>query len=313
MLPYNDRRLVVLDEASGLEPHQIGQLSQVRSSGRASMHKIDSNFECMARARLLWIGNPREGGIRRGVRILEDIFGNPEDIARLDIAMSVHSNDEGTEVINRPQMRPDVTPTFVEQHVYRNLVLWAWTRKPEDIEWEPGVEALIFRQAIKLGNTFTQQPPLVQSASVRYKIARLAVAIACRLFSTYDGVTVTVTEDHVRAAIDLMLRCYKNPKFAYYEESKVALRTQKHAMENYFETKEWLVSDPSLCEYLRQTLGKPITVPHMRDALGMPFNTASGLMGELHKRGLTQYVHKTTTPTAISTELLEQLLGDIPS
>lgn len=313
VLPYNDRRLVVLDEASGLSREQIGQLSQVRSSGRASMHKIESNFECMARTRLVWIGNPRDGGITRGVRMLDDIFGNPEDIARLDLAMSVHSGDPGTNVINRPKLRPDVTGTFVSQDAYRNLVLWAWTRRPEDIEWEPGVEGYILKQAIRLGATFISQPPLVQESSVRHKLARLSVAVACRLFSTYDAVTVKVTRDHVQAALDLMLRCYQNPKFAYYSESKVAINIRKDAGEAYYETKEWLVGDPAMCDYLRQNLGRPITVPHMRDALGMPFNSASGVMSELRKRGLVQDTQKPShTPTVVSTQLLERLLGDIP-
>jgi hypothetical protein len=40
------------------------------------------------------------------------------------------------------------------------------------------------RAANDLGSRYVEDPPLIQAANVREKVARLAVALAARLFST---------------------------------------------------------------------------------------------------------------------------------
>src|SRR5262245_45478686 len=90
-VPTNDRRAVVLDEATGLSTEQISQMSDIRSSGIAAMEKIRSE-RTSARTRLLWLANPRSGSdlsdYMYGVQALKDLIGNNEDIARFDLAMS---------------------------------------------------------------------------------------------------------------------------------------------------------------------------------------------------------------------------------
>ena len=146
---------------------------------------------------------------------------------------------------------------------------------------------------------------------MRYKVARLAVAVACRLFSTTNGVDVIVTLDHVVAARDLLLRIYKSPKFGYYSESQVTNRKLQNSEENYLETKSWLVPQVDVCEFLREHLSRPFTPQMMRDNLGMQFTQVSNINSELKKRGLIQDSHGGNM--YVSTRLLEKLLGDIPS
>lgn len=315
-LPIHDRRLVVLDEASGLQKDQIGRLSEVRSAGIASIHKIDSSVEVYARTRLIWIANPRISSIKRGTGMISNLMGNTEDISRFDLAMSVHSDDPGLRVINDPDQQRAQTPLLTPEG-YGALVMWAWTRKPEDIIWDEGVERYIFSVAIRMGRTFTESPPLVQEASVRFKIARLAIAIACRLFSTSDGRTVLVTRDHVDAARDLMLRLYKAPKFGYYSDSLVEHKRRQDSEEQYYETKGWLVSEPVLCDFLRQNSGVPFSPQNMRDIMGMAFGQVSTTISHLQKKGLIDLAHDSTSVgnnnTFVSTDLLRRLLEDIPA
>jgi hypothetical protein len=180
VIPLNDRRMVILDEASGLGHDIMGNFSDVRSRGIASIHKIDNNIEANARTRLLWISNPRHDYAITGDRMIEDIFGNPEDIARLDAAMSVHSDDPGLGIINDPN-KPADAGTYLLTEDYRALVMWAWTRQPHHTKWEPGVPEHIMHTAVRFGETFSEKPPLVQASSMRMKLARIAAAVAARV------------------------------------------------------------------------------------------------------------------------------------
>jgi hypothetical protein len=242
--------------------------------------------------------------------MVEDIIGNREDIARFDVAMSVHSDDPGTEAANDASKYRG-NPIFGRE-TYRSLVMWAWTRKADDIVWGHGAEALVFQTARRLGRTFISETPLIQTSSVRYKVARLAVAIAARLFSTTNGHQLLVTQEHVLAARDLMLRLYKSPKFGYYEDSQVVVRRVDRGEDSVYDTKEWLVPQVEVLEFLRTIVGMPFRPQNIRDSLDMPFHAASTLTAEMKKRGLIED-ESIAMNTYISTPLLERLLREIPA
>src|SRR5690349_14284970 len=97
-IPLNDRRLVILDEFSGIsEKNVIEQMSAVRSSGRAQITKVVSQ-ETSARTRLVWISNPVDGRAMDehgtgAIEAIKALVKNPEDIARFDIAISAARAD----------------------------------------------------------------------------------------------------------------------------------------------------------------------------------------------------------------------------
>jgi hypothetical protein len=190
--------------------------------------------------------------------------------------------------------------------------MWAWTRKPGDIFWSQGSEDLVFETARRLGRTFVAEIPLVQVSSVRFKVARLAVAMAARLYSTTNGHTLLVTQEHVTAARDLLLRLYKNPKFGYYDDSLVVMQSRQRGLEQYDDTRGWLTSNVPLVGYLRTIIGVPFRPQNMRDSLDMGFNQASNVTSELKRRGLVED-ENIGNNTVITTPLMEQLLREIPS
>jgi hypothetical protein len=257
-ITINDRRLVVLDEASGLTQEAISQLSDIRSRGIAQLTKVESQ-ETRARCRMVWISNPRKARYVDekkvdGIDVLEDLIGNPEDIARFDFAMSVRMGDVPGERINDPD-RSQV------QHVYtaplcHELVLWAWSRKPEHVEWKPDAYRRVYELAEKIGTMYIDHPPLIQRTNVREKIARIAVALAARTFSTDEqGERVIVERRHVNDAVAFLHKLYSYENFGYLRLSKRVVRNRKIARANRIKVKKWLLENRKLLEFLLDRRG----------------------------------------------------------
>jgi MCM P-loop domain len=252
-IPINDRRLVVLDEASGLTPEQIAEMSSVRSSGEAQLTKVQQE-RTYARTRLIWLANPRAGKMSDytyGVQGIAPLIGNPEDIARFDLAMTVRAGEVPASEINRVH-HAGRNPYTAE--ACAALLRWVWSRTPEQIVWDDDAEDEVFKQANKMGARYIEDPPLVQAANIREKIARMAVALAARTFSTdRSGERVVVRRWHVRDAVTFMDRIYGMPGFGYAERSREVLSDRKEAQKQTKFAKEYLYRKPGLAKFLRTT------------------------------------------------------------
>jgi hypothetical protein len=250
-VPINDRRLVVLDEVSGLTTEQIAQMSSIRSSGEAQLTKIQSE-RTWARTRLIWSGNPRDGktmsSYTYGAQAIQPLIGNNEDVARFDLAMSVAETEVSSEEINRQHPHTD---QVYGQEVCMLGVQWAWSRTAEDIVWEKGAEALVYTYAIDMGDRYTPKPPLVQAANIRMKITRVAVALAIRTFSTDNGQRVLVTKQHVDDAVLFMDQLYGMEGFGYLEHSKELILEATQSVENRQSVVKYLRSKPEIARFLR--------------------------------------------------------------
>ena len=281
-IPLNDRRIVVMDEVSGLTPEQIAQMSSIRSAGEAELTKIKSE-KTHARTRLLWLGNPR--GMKMadytyGVQAIKPLVGNNEDVARFDMAMSVQSTDVGSEDINREHQ--SVSHVYTSE-LCHDLLLWVWSRKPEDITWHGNAEHSIYDEAIGLGGKYSEDPPLVQGANIRVKIARVAVAIAARLFSTdARGQRVVVRRSHVRAAVEFLESLYENAGFGYSEVSREHLLDYQLAELNAEEVTERLETSPMLAKALRNN--SRFKRVDLEDMMNMPRELLSAELTYLWER-----------------------------
>jgi hypothetical protein len=241
-IPLHDRRLVVLDEVSGLKDKGIlEQMSEVRSSGRAKITKIVSQ-ETSARTRLIWISNPVDGRAiaempQKALNAITDLIGQPEDIARFDMAMVAAKNDVKSSVINAAV--PMKVPHVYTSDLCAQLVLWAWSRGPDAVVWERAAQRMILEWADAIGNEYVPDPPLLQAENARVKLARIAVAMAARLFS-HDGTgeKVFVKKEHVYAARDFLRGIYEMPNMGYAQYSRKKLRDAEAAEAG----KRWLWS-----------------------------------------------------------------------
>ena len=252
VVPMNDRRIVVLDEVSGLSLEEISGMSEVRSSGVAKLTKVEQDAT-LSRTRLLWLGNPRNNNMSMytyGVDALKPLIGNMEDIARFDLAMALRIDDVASDEINRQHERTKLRYT---QEACHSLVLWAWTRQPEHIKWARGAEDKVFKLAIEMGKRYIEDPPLVQAANVRIKIARVAAALAARTFSTKNGEDLIITSQHVEDAVVFMDRLYNMTTFGYAHRSAERIADRAEAEAQKDNIKEYLRTRPTLAKYLRTT------------------------------------------------------------
>lgn len=279
-VPLNDRRLVVLDEVSGMLPEQIAQMSSIRSSGEAQLTKIRSE-RTFARTRLIWLGNPRSGRMSDytyGVQAIRPLIGNNEDIARFDIAMTVMADEVDPAVINRYQGVQGFgcyTPEACNE-----LVTWCWSRRADQVVWEPGVEQTVFDLALEIGGRYVEVPPLIQAANARIKISRLAVAMAARLFSTDDTYeNIVVKRAHVEDTVRFLDLVYGMPKFGYKDISDEARQDEQEARDLRDEAKGFLVSNRGLAKFLR-SMGR-FRSNDMQDMLNLTREDANALIGSL--------------------------------
>lgn len=260
LVPLNDRRLIVLDEMSGMFTSNRGEskgiiegMSSVRSEGKAQVNKIASG-EASARTRLIWISNPLSAmslaDSQNGcLGALTELVRNPEDIARYDFVMAAASNDVKSATINSSQHRR-------VKHRYtadacRDLVMWAWSRRVDQVKFLNGVEEFIYGAAEDLGSRYISDPPLVQIANIRVKVARLAVAFAARTYSTdTTGEKVVVKRAHVRSAVEFLDRVYGAPAMGYKRHSVKEMESRDRAVKAMKECEKYLRNLPAVVDTL---------------------------------------------------------------
>lgn len=215
-IPQNNRRLVIIDEASGMTSDDIAKMSSVRSEGIASITKIQSQ-QTEARTRLIWLANPRANEtvneFSSGIDVVQSLVHFPEDIARWDLVLIV-SKDE----INFSSMatrKRDLKPHVYTNFLCRNLVLWAWTREVDEISITEEAENECYELAQDMCRKYSSDFTLVNPAEQRIKLVRLAASLAARLYSTPDGKLLIVHKNHVRYIYDFLNRVYDSKYFQY--------------------------------------------------------------------------------------------------
>lgn len=226
-IPLADRRLVVMDECTGLSHSEIAKLSRIRSEGVAEVTKIISE-KTTSRTRLIWLANPRPGPDATKPRVLSDynygieavseLIGAAEDVARFDFVLTVAQNEVKSEDINIHRDESS-NETMYTQDICRKLLTWCWSRTVEDVIFDEDVVSLILKAAKDLGSKFSPKVCLIQAEDVRFKLARIAAASAGRTYSTDDGVRLLVRKEHVEFAYNFLHHIYSKPSCGYLQLS----------------------------------------------------------------------------------------------
>lgn len=258
VLPLNDKRLVVLDEMSGLmavrERNILGDMSSVRSEGKAVISKIVSD-ETSSRTRIIWLSNPSDGTRiadlpGSALRAIKQLVRNPEDIARFDYAMAVANNEVSPDIINSTEHKK-VRHRYTSDACH-NLIMWAWSRKKDQVLWGRGTEEAVYDAAISMGGRYVSDPPLVQVENIRVKIARLAVALAARTFScSKNGEKVWVRKAHVESAVEFLDSIYSAESMGYMRSSRRTLVTRQEAQDSKGKVRRFLKGEPHVLAAIR--------------------------------------------------------------
>ena len=233
--PLNDGGLLTIDELSGLSEEDLAVMSDVRSSGIAKATGVIT-AETTSRTRAIYISNPRNGRQLNtetyGVNAVLKLMGKAEDVRRLDIAMSVASGDVDPALVNKSLKDIPEVPHKYTSDLCNTRVLWAWSRKPDNVKFTDEATEHILAKATEMGAKYSSKVPIVEAADQRIKIARLAVAAACCVFSTSNGEDVIVKPEHVDFVVDFMNKLYCAKSFGYDKLSEQEMATSDTSEDN---------------------------------------------------------------------------------
>lgn len=310
VVPMNDRRLVVLDETSGMaERNIIEQMSQVRSSGIAQITKIQ-NESTSARTRLIWISNPVGGKFLSenrlgGVGALLTVVPNMEDVARFDFVIAAARGDVGSVAINSDH-RPGV-PTYSSDDC-ELLVKWSWSLGRDSIRIGDRAIAAAAAHAIRMGERYTPSPPLVQAENVRFKILRIAAALAARTFSVGRTGLLLVNKSHVDDAVAFLDAVYSQDSLGYGRISTEEMKRQSNSQDHLNNARLLMQQYPEVFRTLFMNSGGEYRVRDFEEFQGMDRNNAQVANSALHEWGLVKYLGRGVfTMTEQLIELLEKL------
>jgi hypothetical protein len=224
-VPQQDRRLLIIDEFSGIPAEEVSKMTQLRSTGKALAGGVNSEYETWARTRLIFLTNPRDNGgmlagFNFGIQSIQNLFKDAADLRRVDLAVIVEKDEVSTSMLNK---RWDQTtlPHQYTANLCQSLVLWAWSREPHQVKWQDGAEDTINAWSNTLGDTYNCDILLAERSDLKHKIARISCAVAARLFSTdLEGKHVLVTKEHVEYAALFMDRAYRSQSMSYFEYAR---------------------------------------------------------------------------------------------
>jgi hypothetical protein len=306
-IPLNDKRLVIIDEASAIKQEEMGRFSRVRSEGIAEIIKIITE-RTRARTRLIWLSNPRSGKplntYNHGVEAVSELFGNTEDVARLDLAVTVATSEVPSRVINSPPIKSTDGERYTQSD-FTNLILWAWSRKAEQVEFTPRATQMILKEAVVMGRKYSPTVPLIQAENVRIKIAKVAAATAARCFSCDEtGEKLIVKSQHVQFACDFINQVYSKESMGYDVYSSTAINQgtlpDEHTIENTIRGLKRYAEDFVSGLMERRT----INYDDIADFTGMDRFEAQSLVGKLVRmRCLSKEGHLYTKRPSFSTLL----------
>lgn len=287
VIPLNDRGHVTLEEAKGLSQETLASLTTMRSRGIAEITGIRRE-RTRARTRLLWITNPRSdrqlNTYTYGVEAIKEFAGNLEDIRRFEFAYLVASGDVSTDILNRSKRtRPNIEHVYTS-HLSRKLLLWGWSRKPEDIHVENEAEDSVLSWSKKLSAKYSEAIPLVEAADHRKKLLRLAASLAARTFScgTSPGQLI-IRACHVEYIAWFMDHHYSSNVMGYERFSRHRKAEQELAGEDEIVTLFGTFKHP--LDLIRGLLSKPIiTQRDVRDFAESTDPEADAFIGLLTRK-----------------------------
>ena len=279
-IPMNDRGLLMIDEASGLEVDDIKDLSSTRSSGAVTLNKTVKG-EARARTRLLWFSNPRSGRnlsdfYWKGFGAFQEFIPVMEDQARFDLVLSAARED--IDVLNGIDVE-----THVHLAPWQALFSLAWSIPADDIRIAKDVK-LAVRETAKSLNEELGGGSLVVGVAVHEKILRLscAFAVACGSYDVDTGF-LAVTEKHVRFAKEFLELTLNKPSLGYGDYIREFKRAQEKRADNMNFVRTLIAVHPAIKALLTATSFKGY---QFQEILGIDKNDSSKIMSDLITRGL---------------------------
>lgn len=299
-IPMNDRGLLIIDEASGLEVDDVKDLSSTRSSGAVTINKIVKG-EARARTRLLWLSNPRSGKnlsdfYWRGYGAFQEFIPVAEDQARYDLVLTAAREDIDVLVGIEEEHKPNVS-------AWGNLFNLAWGIDADGIHFEKDFKSRVREVATQLNLDFGGGP-LVVGVAVHEKLLRLTCAFAVLCGSIVHR-TVQVEEKHLLFADEFLRSTLNKHSFGYGDYIREFKRAQTKRADNIDYVRAVVALHPALKILLSSSSFKGF---QFQEILGIERAESSKIMSDLITRGL---LRPTTGATYVPDKMLMEIAKEM--
>lgn len=299
-IPMNDKGLLVIDEASGLEVEDIKELSATRSSGAVTINKI-AKGEARARTRLIWLSNPRSGKniedfYWKGYGAFTEYIPIVEDQARYDLVLSAAREDV-------PQLK-GLRVANVNEMLYCSLFSYAWNLAQEDIVINLETSNEVEITVDKLSQQY-EGGPLVVSVAVHEKLLRISCAFAVLCGSIDDNNKLHVLPKHVRYAYEFLCMTLDKPTMDYKSFIDENKRAAKQKAKNVSFVRGLVAQYPAIRVLLS---AQRFRGNQVQEILGVDRVEASKIISELLTRGLLKLAYNGTyQPDKILIDITRQM------
>lgn len=307
-LPLNDRGICIIDESDELRKNRtLDLLSGIRSSGTAELVKIQSQ-RTYARTRLIFIANPLNGKVNEynyGVDTVRELWHNQQDISRVSLAVCVSRED-----VSRATILEEKNKTYPHKYtsdLCNKRIMFAWSRRPEQIYITPEAENKIDEYANIFGKKYSSAIPLIIDAEVNLKIAAMAVSLAIMTFSMDDKFDkVLVHASHVDVVADYISLVYDNTTMGYLDYSNKQKRNRQ------------IIDPGKLDEYIfdNETIemlldAESLQIRDIEDIFECDFQAAKELCSKFRKQRAIKRKHTYYVKTPAFIKYLKQKKGDL--
>lgn len=321
-MPLNDGGLLTVDELSGMSEDDLAKMSDVRSSGIAKATGVVT-AETTARTRMIFISNPRNGRQLKaetyGVSSVLKLFGKAEDVRRLDFAVAVASGEVDSAIVNKAVSEMPAVPHIYTSDRCKLRVMWAWSRRPENIIITPEATTRILECAEKMGHKYSSRIPLVEPADQRLKLARLSVAAAACLFSTDEGgEAVIVKPEHVDFVHDYLESLYDSKALGYNRFSADEFENSDTTDAAMQRLRNGFISIPFVSHDIPEIVRALYQLPYfnrntLEDATGLDRDELKNLLQFLISSSIIERAGQDYKRTPLGLSFIEQLLIEPPT
>ena len=299
-IPMNDRGLLIIDEASGLEVDDIKDLSSTRSSGAVTLNKIVKG-EARARTRLIWLSNPRSGRnladfYWKGYGAFQEFIPVAEDQARYDLVLTAAREDIDVLDGIDSEVQPKVEPWI-------DLFNAAWGLPAEDIIFPQGFKAKVREVSHRINDEYGGGP-LIVGVAVHEKLLRICCAVAVLCGEIHEG-KLYVAEKHLEWAYEFLKMTLEKKSFAYADYIREFKRAQSKKAENISFIRGLLSVHPALRILLSSSSFKGF---QFQEILGIDRTDSAKIMSDLITRGLVRPISNATyVPDKLLMEIAKQM------
>lgn len=224
LIPRNHKKIVIFEELAKNKADIMKELTDIRTSGVAEITRVAGKLTLPANIRMAFASNPKanKDGTNKtidaypnGIEIIQDLLGAREDIGRFDLIATLGQRES---VLEDPTWEP--VDTF-EDKDYQTRLKWVWSRKPDQIKYDPDVEQYIAGPMSQYLNDKFESDVQIFGRKTWMKLAKVAIAIAGYMVShTQDYNCILVKKKHVDLAVQIFEELYDNQTFRLVEHVK---------------------------------------------------------------------------------------------